>query len=59
MADRRKHDWSRDGRYLQNKTIRNQFAVTRDGRRFLLLSVIDRDASPFVTVVNRRALVRN
>lgn len=43
----------------QNKTIRNQFAVTRDGQRFLLLSLIDRDASPLVTVLNWRALVRN
>jgi hypothetical protein len=43
----------------QNKTIRNQFAVTRDGQRFLLLSLIDREASPFVTVLNWRSLVRN
>ena len=43
----------------QNKTIRNQYAVTRDGQRFLLLSLIDRDASPFVTVLNWRSLVRN
>jgi hypothetical protein len=43
----------------QNKTIRNRFAVSRDGQRFLLLSLIDREASPFVTVLNGRALVRN
>jgi serine/threonine protein kinase/Tol biopolymer transport system component len=43
----------------QNKTIRNQYAVTRDGQRFLLLSLIDREASPFVTVLNWRSLVRN
>ena len=43
----------------QNQTIRNQFAVTRDGQRFLILSLIDRDASPIVTVLNWRSLVRN
>jgi Tol biopolymer transport system component len=43
----------------QNKSIRNQFAVTRDGQKFLLMSLIDRDASPLVTVLNWRSLVRN
>jgi hypothetical protein len=43
----------------QIKTIRNQFAVSRDGQRFLVLSLMDRDASPIVTVLNWRALVRN
>jgi Tol biopolymer transport system component len=43
----------------QNQSIRNQFAVSRDGQRFLLLSLIDRDASPLVTVLNWRSLVRN
>ena len=43
----------------QNKTIRNQYAPTRDGQRFLLLSLIDREASPFVTVLNWRSLVRD
>lgn len=42
----------------QNKSIRNQYAVTRDGQRFLILSLIDRNASPFVTVLNWRSLVR-
>jgi Tol biopolymer transport system component len=43
----------------QNKSIRNQYTVTRDGQRFLILSLIDRDASPFVTVLNWRSLVRD
>jgi Tol biopolymer transport system component len=43
----------------QLKTIRNQFAVTPDGQRFLVLSLIDRDASPFVTILNWRSLVRH
>ncbi|HET7698425.1 MAG TPA: protein kinase [Vicinamibacterales bacterium] len=43
----------------QNKSIRNQFAVTRDGQRFLLLSLVDRDASPFVAVLGWRSLARD
>jgi len=43
----------------QIKTIRNQFAVSGDGQRFLVLSLMDRDASPIVTVLNWRALVRH
>ena len=42
----------------QNRSIRNQFAVTRDGQRFLLMALLNRDASPLVTVLNWRALVR-
>jgi hypothetical protein len=43
----------------QVKAIRNQYAVSRDGQRFLVLSLMDRDASPIVTVLNWRSLVRN
>jgi len=41
----------------QDKTIRNQYAVSPDGKRFLLLSVVDRRASPIVAVRNWRALL--
>jgi eukaryotic-like serine/threonine-protein kinase len=43
----------------QNKTIRNQYAVSPDGQRFLLLSVVDRDASPIVAILNWRELLRH
>jgi Tol biopolymer transport system component len=38
----------------QRSTLRNQYAPSSDGKRFLLLSVIDRNTSPIVTVVNWR-----
>jgi len=38
----------------QRSTLRNQYAPSADGKRFLLLSVIDRNTSPIVTVVNWR-----
>lgn len=42
----------------QNKSIRNQYAASPDGQRFLVLSLAERDASPIVAVVNWRRLVR-
>jgi eukaryotic-like serine/threonine-protein kinase len=41
----------------QNKSIRNQYAVSPDGQRFLLLSLADRAASPIVAVINWRELL--
>jgi hypothetical protein len=42
----------------QNKSIRNQYAVSRDGQRFLVLSLVDRNASPIVAIFNWRGLLR-
>jgi eukaryotic-like serine/threonine-protein kinase len=42
----------------QNRSIRNQYAVSVDGQRFLVLSGRDADASPLVGVVNWRTLLR-
>ena len=42
----------------QNKTIRNQYAVSPDGQRFLLLSLVDPNESPLVVVLNWQGLVR-
>jgi hypothetical protein len=36
----------------QDKSIRNQWAVSPDGQRFLVLSLTDRNASPIVVVLN-------
>ena len=43
----------------QNKSIRNQYAISPDGQRFLVLSLADRNASPIVAVLNWRGLIRN
>jgi Tol biopolymer transport system component len=42
----------------QPKSIRNQFAVSADGQRFLILSAIDRQPSPIVTVLNWKSLIK-
>jgi Tol biopolymer transport system component len=42
----------------QNKSVRNQYAVSRDGQRFLVLSVVDRNGSPIVAILNWRGLLR-
>jgi len=42
----------------QDKTLRNQWTVTPDGQRFLVLSLIDRNASPIVTVLNWQSQLR-
>ena len=42
----------------QDKTLRNQWTVTPDGERFLVLSLIDRNASPIVTVLNWQSQLR-
>jgi Tol biopolymer transport system component len=42
----------------QNKSIRNQYAASPDGQRFLILSLADRNASPIVAVLNWRTLIR-
>ena len=42
----------------QSKTIRNQYAVTPDGQRFLLLSLVDGNTSPIVAILNWRGLLR-
>jgi len=43
----------------QNKSIRNQYAVSPDGQRFLILSLAERNASPIVAVLNWRGLIRS
>jgi eukaryotic-like serine/threonine-protein kinase len=43
----------------QNKSIRNQYAVSPDGQHFLILSLADRNASPIVAVLNWRRLLTN
>ena len=43
----------------QNKSIRNQYAVSPDGQRFLVLALADRNASPIVAVLNWRRLIAN
>jgi Tol biopolymer transport system component len=43
----------------QNKSIRNQYAVSPDGQHFLILSLVDRNASPIVAVLNWRRLLMN
>ena len=42
----------------QGKTIRNQYAVSADGQRFLILSAVNPGASPIVAVLNWRSLIR-
>jgi dipeptidyl aminopeptidase/acylaminoacyl peptidase len=42
----------------QNKSIRNQYAAAPDGERFLILSLVDRNRSPIVAVLNWRGLLR-
>ena len=42
----------------QGITIRNQYAVPADGQRFLILSAVDRSASPIVAVLNWRGLIK-
>jgi eukaryotic-like serine/threonine-protein kinase len=42
----------------QSKSIRNQYAVTPDGQRFLLLSLVDGHTSPVVAILNWRGLLR-
>jgi len=42
----------------QGKTIRNQYAASADGQRFLILSAVNPDASPIVAVMNWRSLIR-
>jgi Tol biopolymer transport system component len=42
----------------QSKSIRNQYAVTPDGQRFLLLSLVDGNTSPIVAIHNWRELLR-
>ena len=42
----------------QNKSIRNQYAASPDGERFLILSLVDRNRPPIVAVLNWRALLR-
>jgi eukaryotic-like serine/threonine-protein kinase len=42
----------------QRKSIRNQYAVSADGQRFLVLAVTDRDAPQAVVVTNWRTLLR-
>jgi serine/threonine protein kinase/Tol biopolymer transport system component len=41
----------------QGRTIRNQFAVSPDGQRFLILSAVNPGASPIVAVLNWRTLI--
>jgi hypothetical protein len=40
------------------KSIRNQYAVTPDGQRFLLLSLVDGNTSPIVAILNWREMLR-
>jgi Tol biopolymer transport system component len=42
----------------QNKSIRNQYAVSPDGQRFLILSLADGNTSPIVAVLHWRGLIR-
>lgn len=42
----------------QGKTLRNQYAVSADGQRFLILSAVNPGASPIVAVLNWRSLIR-
>ncbi len=42
----------------QTKTIRNQYAASQDGQRFLVLSLVNRNESPIVAVLNWRSLVK-
>jgi Tol biopolymer transport system component len=41
----------------QTKSIRNHYAVSPDGQRFLILSLVDRHTSQLVTVLNWRELL--
>jgi hypothetical protein len=41
----------------QTRSIRNHYAVSPDGQRFLILSLVDRHASQLVTVLNWRELL--
>ena len=41
----------------QRGTIRNHYAVSRDGQRILVASLIDRQVSPLVAVLNWRSLI--
>jgi Tol biopolymer transport system component/tRNA A-37 threonylcarbamoyl transferase component Bud32 len=42
----------------QSKSIRNQFAVSPDGQRFLILSAVDLTPSPIVAVLNWKSLIK-
>jgi Tol biopolymer transport system component len=42
----------------QGRTIRNQYAVSPDGQRFLILSAVNAGASPIVAVLNWRSLIK-
>lgn len=39
-------------------TIRNQYAVSPDGQRFLIVSAVNARASPIVAVLNWRSLIK-
>ena len=41
----------------QGRTIRNQYASSPDGQRFLILSAVDAGASPIVAVLNWRTMI--
>ncbi|MGB2715270.1 MAG: protein kinase [Vicinamibacterales bacterium] len=45
-------------RVEQGRTIRNQYAVSPDGQRFLMLSAVDAGASPIVAVLNWRSSIK-
>ena len=42
----------------QGRTIRNQYAASPDGQRFLILAAVDAGASPIVAVLNWRSLIK-
>jgi hypothetical protein len=42
----------------QGRTIRNQYAVSPDGQRFLILSAVNANFSPIVAVLNWRSLIK-
>ena len=42
----------------QGRTVRNQYAASADGQRFLVLSAVNPGASPIVAVLNWRSLIR-
>jgi Tol biopolymer transport system component len=42
----------------QGQTIRNQYGVSPDGKRFLILSAVNANFSPIVAVLNWRSLIK-
>ena len=42
----------------QGRTIRNQYTVSPDGQRFLIVSPVNAGASPIVAVLNWRSLIK-